>query len=879
MRKMRRLAIICLAVLMVLTAFPGAAEVSALPYVLAVQYLSPGNSPQIYALPYGFQQEGSWLWLTLPEDVPLDRLLPMCIPQTDGALWFYTPDRIAATELDFSLSETQPILFHLEDSEGTVLWEGYLTVSHIQCPDDLPPVPPTATESASGGELILIPLISDEEPTPAPTEPVLQLILVEPEQATAAPTLVPTAEATQAPAKPTAEPTPSPLTTPEEPEQQVGYARVQASPANLRTAPGGRTLAQVNQDEVVYVTGQVLDIAKIVWHRVVVESTGAEGMIRADQLHVMDDQEVTAYLGESIAAPTATPEPVPTLALQITTEATMEPTAEPTAAPTLELIQAPTQEPTQVSTQEPTPVPTPAPTLTPLPTQPPTQVPTLVLSKPTAIPTAYPAARNGYGMVQGSPVYLRGEPNGASLLELANGQIVFVSGQAYDADGVAWHRVTMDYTTTAGYVRSDFVRFLSDAEVAAYFATPAPATQAPVVSTIGYARANYSGVPVYSVPNYAVSSFYALSRGDALYIYSQLSDYQGNWWYYIQSGGVFGYIPMMDVTLMTAAETEAYLKSLRQKPSATEAPLPTLNPVESYAVVKKDNVNFRDKPAGKTVLRRVDTGVVARLLQPDPVFEKDYNWYYVQIGDKVGYLREDVIDLIHIKPPAVPTPTPVPTPVATPTPPPTPSPSPSPAATPRAKSVLEHVLDALDTQRYAAYALEQLNILAYAIDDWDMDGRLELVTVEEEVTRAGNQNLWLTAYRMECGMVTRVAEEQIDYLAVPDTALQLDRFTQDSIDVLYLEQYRLSARYRSALSEKVFALTAEGWAEVEKSAVATNRLDIWVARINAAGVLEPERMEHPVAMPEPAPSQSVTLSPIFLRIMEKVLEAIAVGNG
>ena len=189
-----------------------------------------------------------------------------------------------------------------EGSQG--IPEAILTEAPTEEPTATPTAEPTAT------------------PTPEPTETPTP-------EPTATPAPEPTATPTQ---EPTATPTPE-LTATSEPARQTGFAFISAGSAEVRDYPGERSpvVSELPENAAVYVTDQYYENGTV-WYKIQYEASW--GYVRDDQLRMMTEQEVAAYLVEQNKTPEPTETPTPEPTATPTPEPTATPTPEPTATPT-----------------------------------------------------------------------------------------------------------------------------------------------------------------------------------------------------------------------------------------------------------------------------------------------------------------------------------------------------------------------------------------------------------------------------------------------------------------------------------------------------------------------------------------------------------------
>lgn len=587
-----------------------------------------------------------------------------------------------------------------------------------------------------------------------------------------------------------------------------------------------------------------------------------------------------------IAPPTVTPVPPAVTVEPVQTPVfEPEPTPSPTPMPTL------TPTPTQAPTPEPLPTMTPKPTSTGLlppivlPTESPTDAPPpIVLPTVMPVPTSvWPLPTNteqpyqpGYGLVTAGSVNLRSIPNGAIIGRLRQNDVLYITGERYDSNGVVWFYATDINTGLQGYVHSGYARYMTAQEVNDYLSQPFPTmtprpTPTPQPIT-GYARVIWSGVSLYGATNTSAIWLKSLVWGDVVYVLGQSTDIDGTRWYSVRADNAFGYLLASSVRMMTAAEVAAYLESSQATPLPTV--MPTLNPNLSYVVVKVDNVNFRATPNGP-VLRRVHSGVVAQLLSEEAMRQDGFDWYYVRIDKEDGYLRTDMADKVQIAP--TPSPRPSPSPVPTPTPSPTPSPTPLP--TPEPMSVLDHIRAAVDSARYVEYARGLEDARSYAVKDFDGDRLMELLAVFVEKRYDDAYVVRLQAYKLIDGQITEIGQREYGPLLSVGTEIQISV-------ALVNGRYAVSVAEKDGstkLTRKHFAATLlqNEWVDIGAPGVSDETAVLFEASVNRMGDIAMQdfsglHQEAPQA--EQTQKERMAWSALAQVVME-LLRSMNQGNG
>lgn len=425
--------------------------------------------------------------------------------------------------------------------------------------------------------------------------------------------------------------------------------------------------------------------------------------------------------------------------------------------------------------------------------------------------------QTGYGLITASNVNIRQVPNGSVLGRLQYNDVIYIAGSAVDTSGVLWYQVTVMGSNLTGYVHSGFARFMTQQEVNDYLNRPTPAptpqwtpTPAPVS---GYARVSWQSTALRSAPSGSGAWLKTLYASNVVYVTGQSVDSASTRWYSVRAeDGTYGFVLSASVVMMTQAEVDAYLNSLKPTPVPTAQP--TLNPNYTYAVVKMNNVNFRNAPNGG-VIRRMQSGEIVRVLSETPVTEGGYSWYQVQSNGDNGYLRADMIDFIQVKPTPTPTATATPYVTSTPSPVPTATASPAPLPTAGALSVLDRIRIAIDTARYTEFAKEKTDAVSYAIRDFDGDKLVELLLIAPITQAGGGKGLRLEAFKLVGGEVTSLAIYDFapSMKALTRTQVLLQR--QGGSELLYVQQQDTTTN--QATYSRQLALVGGAWSEVQTS--------------------------------------------------------------
>lgn len=727
------------------------AEESAQPSIV-IKYGANTGQAELFSHVLNQPENGSWIWMQVPEAIPLDNLSMSYVPTEEGELqvyWLHGVEMSLETlfapsldALDFTQTEASPYEFSVQSksSEGETLWNGWITVSHREKPYDLPEHPAMKPQETEPPATQLPETLPPETHVPAPEATV--------------PVPTETAPPTEQPSLPpeTSVPTLPPETTPF------------ASPPLFTFPP---------------------------------------------------------------ATATAAPQPTPT--------AQPSPTGSPVTLP-------PTWQPE---------------------TPPPVTMP--------------PISKSGYGLATVDGAALVDAPYSASIVaRLYAGDVIHINGQTYQPPGHAWHHAMVIDTGDVGFIDSTDARFMTEQEIYDYLNRPThrPTARPTVSPAIGYARITWQNVPVKNWNSNSASTVATLYRGDVVYVLNESTSNNGDSWGSIRTeSGMFGYITMGSLRMMTPSEVDAYLQSLR--PTSRPTIAPTLNPNYQYAVVRMNNVNFRKDPGGDTI-RRVSSGTLARLLA-DPVYQDGYAWFEVEIDRDIGYLRSDMIDFVQVSPSVPPTPAPTPTPLSTPEPPPLPTAPVLPTARPM--TLIERIRASVDTIRYTEYARSHEDAFSFYVQDLNSDGMMELLLIQYQTKLDGTHALRFDAYAMQDGgAIRRIARWEAAPVLMPGTKLTLSAQESAGRHVLLLRQW--SNETDMLLSTVGLTLTEEGWLQVPDSGRDTQaQLLISGEADPGKGIALQDYSGLSLREGEVEPEQTGTVFGALLQVLRILIENASEGNG
>ena len=251
---------------------------------------------------------------------------------------------------------------------------------------------------------------------------------------------------------------------------------------------------------------------------------------------------------------------------------------------------------------------------------------------PTSSATSSPSTLSGFIKITKSDTNLRRSPGGESLLQMPMATILPYYGSTVSNLGYNWAYVNHPIAGF-GYVRGDCFDFTTQTGV---IVTPTPVpvqpTQQPTTApsgTTGYITLIKGGVNLRQTAG--GPSLGQLDR-DTVLPYYGFTQQGGYTWYYVLATLGAGYI-RSDMAKLT--EGAGPLPAITPAPTGTAA--------AGYILTLKGGINLRRTPnPNAEVLMQVERGRVLPLAAP-VVTNAGYNWYFVQVDDRTGYLRGDML--------------------------------------------------------------------------------------------------------------------------------------------------------------------------------------------------------------------------------------------
>lgn len=301
----------------------------------------------------------------------------------------------------------------------------------------------------------------------------------------------------------------------------------------------------------------------------------------------------------------------------------------------------------------------------------------------TAVPTSVPVSdTQATGMINrgGGTNFRKGASTKDSVLEkLEKGVVVEILSIPSVVSEDTWYKVR--YNGMVGYVMSPYITIVSVGTV-----TPAPqptsvVTQAPVTSG-NYAKLILSSCHLRNSPDGPYDKDWE-KKGEVLPIVGTAVTKNNHVWYPVSLDGKTYYVRNDCVQIIGTS------------PDPTAVPVP-VTPVPTpfwdateYATTVKAGVNFWTEIKNGEKITSIPKGKVLAIYA-GPITEGSYKWYYAKYGDKMGYIRSDMIKMTSATP-APATATPVPTPTSAPVVTGEPTAVPAPTATVAPTAVPESV--------------------------------------------------------------------------------------------------------------------------------------------------------------------------------------------
>lgn len=286
--------------------------------------------------------------------------------------------------------------------------------------------------------------------------------------------------------------------------------------------------------------------------------------------------------------------------------------------------------------------------------------PTPTGSTVTTAPVTTPVLTGDHGLVAVAGANLRQDPGGASITALQKDQLVKVL--AFPSAGNPWYKVqilgTGNGDAMTGYLQTDHLRVLSQAELDNLQTTAAPATTAPAGSTAAPTpgdvnatgtlqitktstnlRKEPGGTSLWQYPIGTVLPYTGAPVFSGGFYWAKVTDTRRNLTGYIRS----------DCYMITSGEVAP-----TAQPTASPTPGPTTNAVR----ITLGGTNLRQAPGG-SVVAVLARGRVLPFYGAPSAFG-GYNWVYVYDDEskEYGYVRSDCYEFVSGAPVVTASPTP-----------------------------------------------------------------------------------------------------------------------------------------------------------------------------------------------------------------------------
>ncbi|MDD4080205.1 MAG: SH3 domain-containing protein [Eubacteriales bacterium] len=504
-------------------------------------------------------------------------------------------------------------------------------------------------------------------------------------------------------ATPVPTPTPVPTQIPFDVTAEDKYAYPNNDNINFRNTPevkDGNVIGTVSRQDLAHITGSLKNRAGEDWY--LAEVNGQQGFLKANVVRILTFNEAAAILGFTPSpAPTATPAlpDIPDGAVidrwgEVTSQGGVNFRSSPSTGASSRIgtldrgerfwvyeqqtvdgevwynivangktgfvvaqytrlysqqesdqYQATLASPMPHST---TPTPQPA-TATPTPAATPTPSPS-----PTTQVTPTPAPYHGYALTTRQVALRSGvsQQDESILATLQADSLVYVWGQTY-VGSEGWNSVDATALSISGYLPDSAIRRITEQEAAPYLeilrpqVTPSPTpTQRPQQMT-GYAITLGDHVPMRAYADTNAQILDVLQNSAVVSVRGQ-EFVAGDTWHLVQYGAGYGFVRADQLRMLSAAETAAYLESLRTPtptpPAATPAPV-TLDSPSSYGYVTANSVRLRRGPSTTTdSLKLMDNNAFALVYGTRQ--QQDGLWYHINQGGTEGYVMSSYFKVL-----------------------------------------------------------------------------------------------------------------------------------------------------------------------------------------------------------------------------------------
>ena len=293
-------------------------------------------------------------------------------------------------------------------------------------------------------------------------------------------------------------------------------------------------------------------------------------------------------------------------------------------------------------------------TSTPAPTQAAATATLTPSPSPSPQITASPAPYHGYALTTVQTPLLSGvsRQNESILANLPANSLVYIWGQTY-VGNVGWNSVDALALSRSGYLPDSALRRITEQEAAPYLeqlkpqatATPVPTRQPQQMTGYAITLGDHVMMRAYADTNAQILD--VLQNSAVVSVRGQEFT-AGETWHLVQFGAGYGFVRADQLRMLSAAETAAYLESLRTPtptpPAATLAPV-TLDSPSSYGYVTANNVRLRKGPSTSTAsLKMMQQNAFALVYGSQQ--QQDGLWYHINQGGTEGYVMSSYFKVL-----------------------------------------------------------------------------------------------------------------------------------------------------------------------------------------------------------------------------------------
>ncbi|HSK68699.1 MAG TPA: SH3 domain-containing protein, partial [Candidatus Limnocylindria bacterium] len=269
---------------------------------------------------------------------------------------------------------------------------------------------------------------------------------------------------------------------------------------------------------------------------------------------------------------------------------------------------------------------------------------------PAPTPPGTGAGMMGYIITTKGGINLRALPGGGTVGVVDKGVVLPLTGTIQTQGGYNWFPVVSG--NRPGFLRSDCVRQLTQAEVMAYLTNGTiPSISAPAGDntppTLGYVLTVMTSVYVRKSPSQDAAVLGQIAQAGEAFEFRGAATSGGKLWFKIVYNGQEGYLLSSTARLMTPQEYTAYVAS---RPTPTPVPVtPTPRPedMSNTAVTRMEKVLVRAAASGtaKALTTLYKAGTVARLTGQTEA-AGGYTWYRATAGGTTGWIRGDMLRVL-----------------------------------------------------------------------------------------------------------------------------------------------------------------------------------------------------------------------------------------